>query len=103
MYKQSNTFFISNLSLVILPKQYAKDFQEFCEKNKKPCPLLEVLEPGKVKPTKICNSEADVRTDIPKYRIYKKGVLEKEVSNIKEYWNDDMVSFFIGCSFSFEW
>ena len=47
-------------------------------------------------------SEGDVCTDFPKYRIWKNGVLEKEVTDISEYWQDDFVYFLIGCSFSFE-
>ncbi len=29
-------------NLVALPEQYAQDFEAFCRKNPKPCPLLEV-------------------------------------------------------------
>jgi uncharacterized protein YcsI (UPF0317 family) len=89
-------------SLVILPKEYAVDFAEFCKLNRAPCPVLEMLAPGETNPKKICSTFADVRSDVPKYRIYKKGILIEEVSNIKDYWRDDLVSFFIGCSFSFE-
>lgn len=88
-------------NLVILPKDIAFDFFLFCQRNPKPCPVLDVTEPGNYK-TVMMTKDGDLRTDIPKYRIYRNGVLEKEVTNIKEYWNDDMVGFLLGCSFSFE-
>ena len=88
-------------NLVILPQKYAFDFLLFCQRNPKPCPLLEVLEPGKYK-TDFLASEADIRTDIPRYNIYRKGRLEKTVTEITDYWKDDFVTFLLGCSFSFE-
>jgi uncharacterized protein YcsI (UPF0317 family) len=88
-------------NLVILPQKYAFDFLLFCQRNPKPCPLLEVLEPGKYK-TDFLASAADIRTDIPRYNIYRKGRLEKTVTEITDYWKDDFVTFLLGCSFSFE-
>ncbi len=85
-------------NLCILPRQYAFDFLLFCQRNPKPCPLLHVLEPG------IYHlGEIDIRRDVPKYRIFKDGLFVEEVSNIgDDIWLDDMVTFVIGCSFSFE-
>ncbi len=88
-------------NLVILPKKYALDFFLFCQRNPKPTPLLDVTDVGSYK-TVLFAKDGDVRTDIPRYRIYRYGVLDKEVNDIKEYWKDDMVAFLIGCSFSFE-
>lgn len=88
-------------NLVILKKEYAFDFLLFCQRNPKPCPLLDVTEPGSFHPSKIAK-EADLRKDIPKYRIYKDGVFTEEVTEITEYWEDDMVGFLLGCSFTFE-
>ncbi len=88
-------------NLVILPGKYAFDFLLFCQRNPKPCPLLEVLESGRYR-TGFLASDADVRTDIPKYNIYRKGKLEKTVKEIKRLWRDDFVTFLLGCSFSFE-
>lgn len=88
-------------NLVILPEKYAFDFLLFCQRNPKPCPLLEVLEPGKYR-TDFLSSDADIRTDIPKYNVYQKGKLETTVKEIKGFWRDDFVSFLLGCSFSFE-
>ncbi|MFK2825540.1 putative hydro-lyase [Bacillus sp. B190/17] len=88
-------------NLVILKKEYAFDFLLFCQRNPKPCPLLDVTEPGSFHPSKIAK-EADIRKDIPKYRIYKDGVFTEETTDITEYWEDDMVGFLLGCSFTFE-
>ena len=85
-------------NLCILPREYAFDFLLFCQRNPKPCPLLHVLEPGVYK----FDNDVDIRSDCPKYRIYKDGVLENEVLDITEYWRNDFVTFVIGCSFSFE-
>lgn len=88
-------------NLVILPAKYAFDFLLFCQRNPKPCPLIEVLEPGRFK-TELMAFDADVRTDIPHYNIYRKGKLEETVKEIKKIWRPDFVSFLLGCSFSFE-
>lgn len=88
-------------NLVILPQKYAFDFLLFCQRNPKPCPLLEVLEAGEYR-TKFLSREADIRTDIPLYNIYRKGNLESTVKEIKRIWKEDLVSFLLGCSFSFE-
>jgi uncharacterized protein YcsI (UPF0317 family) len=88
-------------NLVILPQKYAFDFLLFCHRNPKPCPLLEVLESGQYR-TKFLASDADIRTDIPRYNIYRKGNLEATVKEIKRLWKQDFVTFLLGCSFSFE-
>ena len=88
-------------NLAILKKEHAFDFLLFCQRNPKPCPLLDVTEPGSFIPSVIAK-DADIRKDIPKYRIYRDGVFTEEVADITEYWEDDMVAFLIGCSFTFE-
>ena len=88
-------------NLAILPKDLAFDFLLFCQRNPKPCPLLEVIEAGSVEPT-ITAPGADIRTDVPGYRIYENGVLIGETESLADYWRDDLVSFLLGCSFSFE-
>jgi uncharacterized protein YcsI (UPF0317 family) len=88
-------------NLVILPKRYAFDFLLFCQRNPKPCPLLEVLEPGEFR-TKFLSLDADIRTDIPRYNIYRKGKLGGQVKDISSLWERDLVTFLLGCSFSFE-
>lgn len=88
-------------NLVILPQAQAFDFLLFCQRNPKPCPLIEVMEPGKVEPS-LTAPGADIRTDLPRYRVYRDGVLEKELTDITQEWRDDLVTFLIGCSFTFE-
>jgi uncharacterized protein YcsI (UPF0317 family) len=88
-------------NLVILPQGYAFDFLLFCQRNPKPCPLLEVMEPGKFR-TEFLSKEADIRTDIPRYNVYRKGKLDRTVRDIRSLWKNDFVTFLLGCSFSFE-
>ena len=88
-------------NLVILPQKYAFDFLLFCQRNPKPCPLLEVLEPGKFL-TAFLSKDGDIRTDIPMYNVYLKGKLERTVREVRSLWKSDFVTFLLGCSFSFE-
>lgn len=88
-------------NLVVLPKAAAYDFLLFCQRNPKPCPLLDVTDPGDPVPAGVAPS-ADLRTDLPLYRIYRNGELQAEVKEIREHWRDDFVSFLLGCSFTFE-
>lgn len=88
-------------NFVALPKEYAFDFLSFCLRNPQPCPLLDVTEPGDPVPRSVAPS-ADLRTDIPKYCIYRNGKLEEEVTDITKFWKDDTVGFLLGCSFSWE-
>ncbi|MGI6263767.1 MAG: putative hydro-lyase [Succiniclasticum sp.] len=88
-------------NLVVLPKDLAFDFLLFTQRNPKPCPLLDVTEVGSPVP-RVAAPQADLRYDIPKYRIYRHGELTDEVTNLDSYWRDDLVAFLLGCSFSFE-
>src|SRR5947207_11589448 len=89
-------------NLAVLPKEQAYDFLLFCQRNPRPCPLLEVTDVGSAEPVGVAPG-ADLRTDIPKYRIYKDGVLADEVTDATPYWRGDLVAFLLGCSFTFEW
>lgn len=88
-------------NLCILPKEYAYDFLLFTQRNPKPCPVLEVTDVGSRSLPQIA-PDADVARDFPKYRVWRNGVLTEEVTDIESLWQDDFVSFLIGCSFSFE-
>ncbi|HYF94874.1 MAG TPA: putative hydro-lyase [Symbiobacteriaceae bacterium] len=88
-------------NLVILPKDDAFDFLRLAQRNPKPMPVLEVLEPGDPEP-KLTAPGADLRTDLPKYRVYKNGELVGERDEIRDLWRSDLVAFLIGCSFTFE-
>jgi uncharacterized protein YcsI (UPF0317 family) len=88
-------------NLVILPKALAHDFLRFAQANPKPCPVLAVGEPGDPRlPT--LGADLDIRTDIPRYRVWRHGELVEEPTDILHLWREDLVSFPIGCSFSFE-
>ena len=88
-------------NLVIVPKDIAYDFLLFTQRNPKSCPLLEVGDVGD-KFLKYLGKDINIAKDIPKYRIYKKGELIGEYTDIEKFWREDFVSFLIGCSFSFE-
>ncbi|HOA14954.1 MAG TPA: putative hydro-lyase [Bacillota bacterium] len=88
-------------NLAVLPGNLAYDFLLFCTRNPKPCPLLEVGGKGDYL-TRFIADGADIRTDIPKYRIYRNGTLTEEPLDLMDVWQDDFVFFLIGCSFSFE-
>jgi uncharacterized protein YcsI (UPF0317 family) len=88
-------------NLVVLPAASAGDFRDFCRRNPKPCPLLDVTEPGDPVPSRLA-ADADLRTDLPRYRIWKNGELAGEVTDLVDLWREDFVSFLIGCSFTFE-
>lgn len=86
-------------NLVALPRALAYDFLLFAQRNPKPCPVLDVLDAGEVAGPIL---DGDVRTDVPLYRIYRRGELVEEVRDAREHWREDLVSFLIGCSFTFE-
>jgi uncharacterized protein YcsI (UPF0317 family) len=88
-------------NLVVLPKEYAFDFLLFCQRNPKPCPLLEVTDPGAPEPKGVAPG-ADLRTDLPRYAVYINGELTETPTDIMRWWRDDMVAFLLGCSFTFE-
>src|SRR3954453_2903738 len=88
-------------NLVAVPRELAFDFLLFCQRNPKPCPLLDVTEPGDPTPREVA-PKADLRTDLPRYRVYRHGELVDEPTDVKNYWREDLVAFLLGCSFTFE-
>ncbi len=88
-------------NLVILPAGLASEFRLFCERNRRPCPLIDVTAPGSPVPT-VAAPDADLRTDIPRYRVYRDGVAVEEPASIEHLWRDDLVAFLLGCSYTFE-
>ena len=88
-------------NLVILPRDLAPDFAEFCRRNPKACPLLAQGAPGDPRlPT--LGADLDIRTDVPAYRVWRDGALAGEVDDIADLWRDDLVSFVLGGSFTLE-
>lgn len=90
-------------NMVILPKTVSDKFLQFCQLNPRACPLLEMLPAGTYQPRKLAKTDADIRTDVPKYRVYQNGQLVDEVADVKELCKEEMVTFLLGCSFSFEY
>ena len=88
-------------NLVVVPRALAFDFLLFCQRNPRPCPLLDVTDPGSPEPT-VAAPGADVRTDAPRYRVYRDGQLIDEPTDLLGWWRDDLVAFLLGCSFTFE-
>jgi uncharacterized protein YcsI (UPF0317 family) len=88
-------------NLVIVQDGIATDFERFCRLNPKPCPILDVTEPGDWEPRNVAPG-ADLRTDVPRYRVYRRGILTEELTDITPLWQEDLVAFLLGCSFSFE-
>jgi uncharacterized protein YcsI (UPF0317 family) len=88
-------------NLVILPRDWAFDFLLFCQRNPKSCPVLDVTDPGDHE-VKFSAPGSDLRTDLPAYRVWKNGELVAEPHEVGEVWREDLVSFLIGCSFTFE-
>ncbi len=88
-------------NICILPLDYAYEFQTFCQRNPRPCPLLAMSAPGDPALPEL-GEDIDIRTDVPQYRIFRDGEFVEDVSDIRQLWRDDMVTFAMGCSLSFE-
>src|SRR5579859_4945322 len=88
-------------NLVILPQSWAEEFALFCRQNPQAAPLLERSSPGHPHPLKVA-PDGDLRTDIPRYRVYRAGRLVEEPEDIQSLWQQDFVAFLLGCSFSAE-
>ncbi|MEV5505365.1 putative hydro-lyase [Streptomyces orinoci] len=87
-------------NLVAVPADWAYDVLLFAQRNPKPCPVLDVTEPGGT--STVLAPGADLRTDLPRYRVYRDGRLTEEPTEVTGLWRDDLVAFLIGCSFTFE-
>jgi uncharacterized protein YcsI (UPF0317 family) len=87
-------------NLVSVPQEVAYDLLLFCQRNPKPCPLLDVGDAGSW--TTPLAPDADLRVDLPGYRVWRDGVLVDEPADVTGWWRDDLVTFLLGCSFTFE-
>lgn len=87
-------------NMISVPADWAYDFLLFCQRNPQPCPVLDVTDRGSY--TTVLATECDLRTDLPKYRVWEDGIMVDEPSHVVDHWRNDMVTFLIGCSFSFE-
>jgi uncharacterized protein YcsI (UPF0317 family) len=87
-------------NLVVLPRDWAWDMLLFAQRNPQPVPLLDVTDTGST--GTVLAPDADLRTDLPRYRVWRDGELIDEPTDVTDLWTDDLVAFLIGCSFSFE-
>jgi len=87
-------------NMLVIPKQYADSFEKFASENSKAIPILEIVNTSHY--SKILATNANLLNELPAYNIFENGVLIKTVSNIEEYYKEDLVFFLVGCSFSFE-
>lgn len=89
------------VNLVLLPAALADDFLQFCERNPVACPLLAVTRPGQTDWPAL-GQDLDLRSDVPRYHLWRRGERVAELTDLSEIWRDDLVSFALGCSFTFE-
>ncbi|MGB3185276.1 MAG: putative hydro-lyase [Ornithinimicrobium sp.] len=93
-------------NIIALPREAAFDMLLFAQRNPKPCPVLEVIDAGSLRceagGTVFSDPRSDIRADLPRYRVYRRGELTDEVGDASEHWRQDLVTFIIGCSFTFE-
>jgi uncharacterized protein YcsI (UPF0317 family) len=88
-------------NVAILPREYASEFERFCQRNPKPCPVLAIGDPGDPHlPT--LGADIDIRTDCPRYRVFRNGECVDEPHDVTRWWRDDLIAYILGCSFSFE-
>ncbi|HEV2674233.1 MAG TPA: putative hydro-lyase [Aliidongia sp.] len=87
-------------NVVILPRAWAGEFEAFCRANAKACPVLAVSEPGE--PSLPTLGDIDIRHDLPRYRVHRHGVVDADPTDVADLWRDDLVTFVLGCSFTFE-
>lgn len=88
-------------NMAIVPERYAFDFLRFCQRNRKPCPVIDVADPGDPE-ARFAAAGSDLRIDLPGYRVFREGKLVAEVSDITDYWRSDLVAFLLGCSNSMD-
>ena len=88
-------------NLAILPEKFAASFHRFCQLNPKPCPIIGMSDVGDPRIPSL-GLDLDIRTDVPRYRVWRDGEVIEEPTDIMAHWRDDLVAFVLGCSFSFE-
>jgi len=88
-------------NLVVLPEKFASAFHRFCQLNPKPCPIIGMSDAGNPNIPAL-GADLDIRTDVPRYRVWRDGEAVEEPTDVLNHWRDDLVAFVLGCSFSFE-
>ena len=88
-------------NLVVLDRSLAYDFLVYCQRNQKACPVLEVTDPGDPEPRQLAPG-ADLRTDLPRYAVYRNGRREADRTDIRDFWTPDSVAFLIGSGMTWD-
>lgn len=88
-------------NICIVPRDYAEAFLLYCQRNPQPCPLLSRSDAGDPFLPEL-GRDIDIRTDVPRYHVFEHGEFTREVTDIRDLWREDLVTFAMGCSFSFE-
>ncbi len=92
----------TRFNLAVVPKELAFEFLLFSQRNPQACAVTDATEPGDPHP-KLLAPEADLRTDLPRYRVYEDGELIDEPTDVTKYWRDDLVAFLIGAIPNIYW
>lgn len=87
-------------NLVSVPARHAIALRRFAVRNPRACPLLDVVAQGRYWSELAFG--ADLRRDLPAYRVWSKGELVAERPDVVDFWSADLVTFLIGCTFTFE-
>lgn len=87
-------------NFLAVPADWAYDVLLFIERNPDPCPILDVTDTGS-RHTRLAQG-ADLRTDLPLYRVWRDGRLVDEPADVTDVWREDSVTFLTGCSFTFD-
>lgn len=88
-------------NLVVLREAYAYEFLLYCQRNQRACPVLEVTDPGIPEPARLAPG-ADLRTDLPRYAVYRDGRRVSDMTDVRSLWEDDFVAFLIGSGITFD-
>jgi uncharacterized protein YcsI (UPF0317 family) len=88
-------------NLAVLPREMAGEFLAWCQRNPRPCPVLGFTEPGDPRLPAL-GDDLDLRTDLPRYQVWRDGEMIAEPSDVTNVWRDDLVAFALGCSYSFD-
>lgn len=88
-------------NLAVVRKELAFDLLLYCQRNQRACPVLEVCDPGSPEPRQLAPG-ADLRTDLPRYAVYRDGVRQPDVTDLRDLWREDFVAFLIGSGITFD-
>ena len=88
-------------NLVMIRAPFAYEFLLYCQRNQRACPVIEVLDAGDPIPH-LTAPDADLRTDLPRYAVYRGGRRLDDVTDASTVWQPDFVSFLIGSGITFD-